>query len=206
MADLNFHSALTGSNIVASPSGSGVDIAEIQNLGMLDVRILPQGRKALTAATMELGFSLPHLPRTSVSGRGRTALWWSVDQWLVTCARARAHDLATKLETSLGRTHSMVTNVSDARCVIRISGDQTRELLMKGCNLDLLANDLAPGYVRRTQIAEIPVALHFVSDAPLSFDIYVFRSYATYIWQWLTIAGRASASLQLYGSQLPPGV
>jgi heterotetrameric sarcosine oxidase gamma subunit len=100
----------------------------------------------------------------------------------------------------------MVTNVSDARTIIRISGDQTRELLMKGCNLDLLTNDLAPGYVRRTQIAEIPVAIHFVSDAPLSFDIYVFRSYATYIWQWLAIAGRAPAALQLYGTQPPPPV
>jgi sarcosine oxidase, subunit gamma len=206
MADPVFDSALGGSNIVASPSGSAIDISEIQNTGLIDLRILPKGRAALTIAANELGFSLPHAPRTSGSGRGRTALWWSIDQWIVTCPRSRTQFLAKKLETAFGRAHAMVTNVSDTRAIVRVSGDQVREVLMKGCCVDLLAKDVVPGLVRRTQIAEIPAAIHFVSNDPLTFDIYVFRSYADYIWQWLAVAGRSSATAQLYGLQPAPPV
>lgn len=206
MTDLDFDSALGGRNIVASASGSAIDISEIQDIGLIDLRVLPKGRAGLAVAAKELGFSLPQSPRTSNSGRGRSALWWSVDQWIITSPRSRTQALAKKLETAFGHTHSMVTNVSDTRAIIRVSGGQVRETLMKGCCVDLLAADVIPGHVRRTQIAEIPAAIHCVSDEPLTFDIYVFRSYADYIWQWLAVAGRASASVQLYGAQPTPPV
>lgn len=206
MAEVGLDSALGGRNIVASPSGSAVDISEIQDTGLIDLRVLPKARAALTIAANELGFSLPHAPRTSVSGRGRTALWWSIDQWIVTCPGSRTPFLAKKLETAFGRAHAMVTNVSDTRAIIRVSGDQVREVLMKGCCVDLLAKDVIPGHVRRTQIAEIPAAIHFVSNDPLTFDIYVYRSYADYIWQWLAVAGRSSATVRLYGLQPAPPV
>ncbi len=206
MADVGFESALGGRNVVASASGSAIDISEIRDTGLIDLRVLPKGRAAMSIAAKELGFSLPHSPRTSASGRGRTALWWSVDQWIVTCPRSRAQVLEKKLEAAFGRAHSMVTDASDTRVVIRVSGNQVREILMKGCCVDLLAADVTPGHVRRTQIAEIPAAIHFVGDEPLTFDIYVFRSYADYLWQWLAVAGRASAAIQLFGAQPAPPV
>ncbi len=206
MADPGFDGALAGRNIVASASGSAIDISEIQDIGLIDLRVLPKGRTALTIAARELGFALPHAPRTSSSGRGRTALWWSIDQWIVTSPGSRTPLLVKKLETAFGRAHAMVTNVSDTRAIIRVSGDQVREILMKGCCADLLAPDVTPGHVRRTQIAEIPAALHFVDDDPLTFDVYVFRSYADYIWQWLAVAGRSSATVQLFGTQVTPPV
>ncbi len=206
MAEVGFDSALGGRNVVASPSGSAIDISEFQDIGLIDLRVLPKWRTTLAVAANELGFALPQAPRTSNSGRGRTALWWSIDQWIVTGPRSRTQLLAKKLETALGQAHAMVTDVSDTRAIIRVSGDQAREVLMKGCCVNLLAPDVTPGHVRRTQIAEIPAAIHFVSTDPLTFDIYVFRSYADYIWQWLAVAGRSSATIQLYGTQAAPPV
>ena len=77
---------------------------------------------------------------------------------------------------------------------------------MKGAGVDFLLPNVVAGHVRRTQIAEIAVALHVASLNPETIEIYVMRSYADHLWQWLTTAGRKGAEIQLFQQQEPPNV
>ena len=61
-----------------------------------------------------------------------------------------------------------------------------------------------PGTVRRVSFGEIAALLHMVSDSPDTFDLYVFRSYAVFAWQWLLATARAGARISLFGPQPPP--
>lgn len=179
--------------------GLSIELREITGRGMIDLRGLASDRKFLAAAKKVLGLDLPKAPRTSNSWGDVKALWLSVDQWLILCARLKVGELVSSLREELGPTHSLVVDVSDMRAALRLEGEGVREVLLKGSSLDLLSNDYKPGTVRRVRFAEIAALLHVVEGSV--FDIYVFRSYADYCWEFLLATARAPAHVKLFGNQ-----
>ncbi len=199
MSELAYESPLAG---VAAPSGLSVSLREIPDRGMIDLRGHTSDASFMAAVKDVLGVDLPTVPRSSVSWGDVKVLWLSIDQWLVLTTRARAQELLASLRSALGGIHSLAVDVSDMRAVIRIEGEGCREVLMKGTSLDLLSGDYAAGACRRMRFAEIAALLHVVEDDV--FDIYVFRSYAHYAWEFLCATARESAKVKLFGPQDTP--
>ena len=194
-----FESALAG---VAPPQGLCVTVREIADRGMIDLRGLTSDRKFMAAAKGVLGVEQPKTPRTANSWGDIKVLWLSIDQWLILCSRDKVQALLADLRKALTGVHSLAVDVSDMRAVIRVEGEAARETLMKGCSLDLLNGDYEPGTVRRMRYAEIAALLHVVEDTV--FDIYVFRSYAHYTWEFLCTSAREPARVKLFGKQDVP--
>jgi sarcosine oxidase, subunit gamma len=180
----------------AAPDNTSISIREIAGRGMIDLRGLTMDRKFMSAARSVLGFDLPKAPRTSTSFGDIKALWLSPDQWLILCNSEKANELYTALVKELGATHSLAVNVSDMRSVIRLEGDGVRETLMKGSTLDLTDGTYIPGTVRRLRFAEIAALLHVVDDQVI--DLYVFRSYADYTWEFVLKAARKGSEVRLF--------
>jgi sarcosine oxidase, subunit gamma len=196
MSELHVESALSH---VAPHQGSSISIREIAGRGMIDLRGNTSDRKFMAAAKEALGVDLPKAPRTSASWGDMRVLWLSIDQWLVLTTADKAHELTATLRKALGGVHSMATNVSDMRAVIRVEGAGARVALMKGCSLDLLNGEYAAGAARRMRFAEIAALLHVVEDDV--FDIYVFRSYADYAWNFLLAITKDAAEVSIFGKQ-----
>ncbi len=175
---------------------TSIDLHEITTRGMIDLRGLSSDRKFMAAAKQVLGVDLPKSPRTSTSWGDVKALWLSPDQWLILCARDKAPALQAELAKALEGVHSLVVDVSDMRCVIRLEGEGSRETLMKGCSLDLIGGEYGPGTVRRVRFAEIAGLLHVIEDNVI--DLYVFRSYADYTWDFLLKAARKGSEVRLF--------
>jgi sarcosine oxidase subunit gamma len=77
--------------------------------------------------------------------------------------------------------------MTDGLTAFRLQGPLTRELLSKGCGLDLHPQSLPPGRCARTRLAQIPVVMDFLDDSS-DIDLYVARSYGAYLHSWLTDA------------------
>jgi sarcosine oxidase subunit gamma len=199
MAEGMWESALAG---IAPPGQLAVSMREMPERGMIDLRGLTSERKFLTAAREALGTDLPKAPRSSVAWGEVRILWLSVDQWLILCPRTKVAGIMAGLAQSLKGLHALAVEVSDMRAVIRLEGEGAREVLMKGTSLDLLSGDYGAGVCRRMRLAEIAALLHVVDENV--FDIYVFRSYAHYAWEFLAAAAREPASLRLFGPQPAP--
>lgn len=193
MLEAQFESALAH---CSAPENTYVDMREISERGMIDLRGHTSDRKFMTAAKAVLGVDLPKEPRTSASWGDVKILWLSPDQWLITCPRGKAQDLTDALVKELDDAHSLAINVSDMRAIIRLEGDLIREVVMKGSTLDLTDGDYTPGTVRRMRFAEIAALLHIVEDNVV--DIYVFRSYAQYAWDFLVKAARKGSEVRLF--------
>jgi sarcosine oxidase subunit gamma len=185
-----------------APQGLSIDLREITDRGMIDLRGSASDKKFMAVAKKVLGLDLPKVPRSSVSWGDVKALWLSIDQWLILCSRAKAVELTAVLRAELGGIHSLIVDVSDMRAVLRLEGEGVREVLLKGSSLDLLGDDYAPGTVRRMRYAEIAALLHVVEDTV--FDVYVFRSYADYAWDFLLATARAPAKVSLFTAQNTP--
>lgn len=193
MADLHFESALAHRS---APDNTSISIREISERGMIDLRGSTIDKKFMAAAKSALGVELPKAPRTSTTFGDVQVLWLSTDQWLVLTGRARVTALLVDLGKALGTIHSLAVDVSDMRAIIRLEGEGVRETLMKGSTLDLISEDYAPGTVRRMRFAEIAALLHVVEQNMI--DIYVFRSYADYAWEFLVKAARMGSEVKLF--------
>jgi len=184
------------------PQELSIGLREIADRGMIDLRGLASDRKFVAAVKQALGLELPKQPRTSASWGEIKVLWLSIDQWLILAPRAKVAELLAALDKALEGIHSLAVDVSDMRAVIRLEGEGAREVLMKGCSLDLLSGEYTPGTVRRMRFAEIAALLHVIEDDV--FDVYVFRSYADHAWDYLLATAREAAKIALFGKQAAP--
>jgi sarcosine oxidase, subunit gamma len=193
MLDLMTTSALAHR---AEATDLAISMREISGRGMLDLRGLATDKKFMKAVKDVLGFELAKAPRTSTTWGDIKCLWLSVDQWLILCPGEKAVALHTQLIDALKGIHSLVVDVSHMRAIIRLEGEHARTTVMKGTSIDLTHGDYAPGSIRRMKFAEVGALLHIVEDHVI--DIYVFRSYADYAWEFLLKAARKGSEVKLF--------
>jgi sarcosine oxidase, subunit gamma len=201
MAEPLLRSALHHRPERTGAAGLTIALQEIEDRGMIDLRGLANDEGFLGAARGVLGFDLPLAPRTSMGAGAVTGLWLSVDQWLITCPRHDAPSLHARLVEALRGIHSLAADMSDARAIFRLNGDNAREVLNKGTSVDFTSPEIAAGFVRRIRYAEIAALVHVLSTNPFACDLYVFRSYADYAWSFLTFTAREAARVKLFGRQ-----
>lgn len=135
-------------------------------------------------------------PRTPTVSQGRNArlIWSGPDRWLFASESGEVmRQVITKLAGA-----AAVSDQSDARAVLRLWGPQVRNVLAKGCLIDLHPRAFRPGDVALTSIAHIGVQLWQIDDGP-TYDLAVFRSMAMSFWSWF----QASAAEYGYEVAVP---
>ena len=170
---------------LAAAQAEGVTLAEQPARTRLNLRLDPKDADALTAAGAVLGGSLPRTPNTSApTVNGKTLLWLGPDEWLVTGPAAEGAALEDTLRARLEGRHHALTDVSAMYATLALSGPRAREVLMKGCRLDLHPRAFAPGACVQTALARANVILHMTDDAPTC-EITVRNSFSVYLATWL---------------------
>jgi sarcosine oxidase subunit gamma len=81
-----------------------------------------------------------------------------------------------------------VANQSDGRAVLFLSGHRVRDVLAKGCPIDLHPRAFPPGRAVSTTIAHVGVQLWLCEDGE-TFTLVAMRSYAASVWSWLLASG-----------------
>jgi len=167
---------------------AGVVLAERPVRAMVALRGDPGDKTFVSAVEHALDVAPPTAPNTvagpAVLGDGPRILWLGPDEWLVVTAASEGPDMPAALRGALGDIHSAVVDVSDGRAVIVLSGPHARDVLAKGCRIDLHASAFAAGQCAQTHLAKAHVLIHQTDDAP-AYEIYVHRSFAPYLWTWL---------------------
>ncbi len=180
------HRALAARTGGAGAAEAGVRLGERPFRGMIALRGDAGDPAFLAAVEDAVGLVPPTAPNTiAATGDGLPRiLWLGPDEWLVVTAEGVEAGLVHRLSESLGGRHAAVVDVSDGRTVIALAGPRARDVLAKGCPLDLHPRAFAPGRCAQTLLAKAAVILDQVDDAP-GFEIYVPRSFADYLWRWL---------------------
>ncbi len=168
---------------VDDPGGAGVVLCERRFIGKVNLRGEPD-EAFLGAAAGALGFELPVAPNSTAGAVGVSALWLGPNEWLVATPPGGEEATVEALRAALAGLHVAVTEVSDGRAVIGLSGPHARDVLTKGCPLDVHPREFAPGDCAQSTLAKALVILHQTDAAP-AYDIYVERSFADYLWSWL---------------------
>lgn len=166
-------------------------------LGHIDVRGDPRDHRFTSAVEATLGIALPVAPNTVAEGPGATVCWLGPDEWLIVTSREREPALARDLRNALAGLLAAVTQVSGGQTVIVLRGRAARDVLAKGCPLDLHPRAFGPGRCAQSHLAKAPMLLRQV-DADPTFEIVVRRSFADYLWLWLEDAAAEYKSADLH--------
>jgi sarcosine oxidase subunit gamma len=171
----------------AAPADRAVCLSIVPAAAQLCLR--GDGSRAFCAAVESvLGVAPPGQANTAASGGdGTRVLWLGPDEWLAVRDGGDGVALAAALDEALSAEHALVTDVSHSRVVVALEGPRAREVLMKGCSLDLDPVAFRPGRCAQTALARAHMLLHQVSDAP-GYHVYAHRSFADYVYAWLADA------------------
>ena len=174
---------------------AGVVMGEHPFRAIVNLRGKPDDAAFMAAAEKALGAALPTTPNTAAAGNDTTIVWLGPEEWWVIFAsdeQAAERAMADGLRVSLDGQLFAAVEVGESRTCIRVAGPRARDLLAKGCSLDLHPSVFGgPGHSAQSLIAKAPAVLHRVADdadGHAVFEIYVLRSFAEYLWLWLADA------------------
>lgn len=117
------------------------------------------------------------------------ALCTGPSDWLLVAPGLLSLPARGAIEADSVRQGLALVDLSSGLSVLEVSGPATRDVLAKGCGLDLDPQVFVPGGGARTRLAQIPVVIDFV-QAPDRFELYVARSLTGYLREWLCDAVR----------------
>lgn len=182
---------------IGAAGAAGVTASLLDGFGLATLIAAPGGAAALSQAVEgRLGIALPTTPKV-VSNASHDAIWSGPDQWQLRAAtREGFGDLLDALSAQ-----GSVSDQSDARAAMRLSGPHAREVLAKGVMLDLHPAAFAVGDTALTSIAHIGVHLWRLDDGPDGsvFEIMVARSMVGSFWSWF------AASAAEFGCRVTTG-
>ncbi|MBL8704035.1 MAG: hypothetical protein JNM30_04290 [Rhodospirillales bacterium] len=166
--------ALLPSPFGRDTANPGVVLSERRGLYLVQVTAFagPVVRNAIAAMA---GVTLDERPNRASGGGDTQALWLGPERWLVIGPASRSPSLGAALAQGLGPDQAAIVELDNARTVIHLSGRNARDVLAKGCLIDLHPKGFAPGQTAQTALFHVNSLIHCV--AVNTFDLYVTRSH-----------------------------
>ena len=173
-------------------SDAGVRLGERAFPSQLNLRGDPANEAFMDAVAGVIGRAPPTVPNTWTgkddADEDPRTLWLAPGEWLIVTAADAKDAPAGKLAAAVADHGGSVVDVGDARTVLVLHGPNARDVLMKGCPLDLHPDAFRPGDCAQSLLARAAVILYRRkddADGGASFEIHVARSFAAYLWSWL---------------------
>ncbi len=167
---------------LAAASNDAVRLELVPPRAVLNIRGQATERFA-GAVEGVFGVAPPLEPNRWAGTRDRAAIWLGPDEWLLLASDGVSRAIEQGLrEVCAEEPRLAVTDVSHNYTTLRLSGSCARELLAKGCALDLHPSVFDAGACAQTLLARTRLILRAVDDA---IELWIRNSFASYTAQWL---------------------
>ena len=158
-----------------------VGIAVEPFVAMVDVRLGDVGPDAAS----RLGVDLPTAPNTWVPAGAGWAVWLGPDEWLLSSTTETPEEFGARVRDDVHPLGGSATDVSAQRIGLRLTGARVRDVLAKGCSIDLHPRVFGRGRSAQTTLGQAGVVLLALSDEGNDYVVLVRSSFAGYLADWL---------------------
>jgi sarcosine oxidase, subunit gamma len=164
-------------------SSRGVQIDGVTGRSLLLLKSwTPAAEPRIQVAGVELlakvGTTVPGEPRVLCTGPS---------EWLLVGTKVLPWPERGRIETDCGRHGIALADVSSGLAVLAVRGAASRDVLSRGCGLDLDPRAFSCPHCARTRFAHIAVVIDAI-QGPDAFELYVAESYVHYLTTWLNDA------------------
>ena len=163
------------------PEHPGFDLEQINGRSIVRLRVRPRAADVAGKALQ--------LPQQALHWRDGdpAAYWLGPDQWLFTSDTQAAEDIMDHIDATLSGQLYAATDISSHNVCYSLNGPAARMVLAMGCGIDMHRSAFKPGQCVRTHFANVLLFIVVVEDN--DFDLYIDRSHARYLSDWLLGSG-----------------
>ena len=121
---------------------------------------------------------------SSVSSNNDTRiLWCGPKNWLLVSSKK---DLLKSIYTSFKETDFAITDLSHSRAMIQLEGDNSKEILKKGCPFNF--NELKKNNCVNSVFNGIAITIDMIDDNPQKIRLFALRSFGESLYHSITDA------------------
>jgi heterotetrameric sarcosine oxidase gamma subunit len=151
-------------------------------LDIVQVAALNDATETARLLSKHFDLTITPTPNRAAAAGELAVLWHGPGQWLIVRRPGKEAPLVDELTRVYGDDAAAV-DLGHARTALRFEGEGARDLLAKGTSIDLRPTHFAPSACALTALGKIGALLHAVG--PATIDVYVARSYAQALVEWL---------------------
>jgi heterotetrameric sarcosine oxidase gamma subunit len=179
------------------PDGPGVRLGEWRAASIVQVGAFGEAARVVSAIVE----AIASLPVPLAGGRAEalqdTMRIFATGPGRVVVVARDDPDLEYTLVQRIGVDQASIVDLTHSRAVLRIAGPRARDVLAKGCAIDLHPRAFAANGFAQCKFGHLTVWLHQL-DATPTFDLFVYRGFVRSLWEEL----RHGA--QEYGASVGP--
>ena len=159
-----------------------LQISEVKNLAI--IQLVQYKKSKIQPNTIKLeDLELP-LDSPKVKSNKETRILWSAPRtWLIISSKK---NIISNIKDKCDHENFAVTDISHSRAVIQIKGLQAKEVLKKGCPINI--NEIQVNNCAGTVFNGITVVVDFVNNNPDTFNLLALRSFGETFYHHITDA------------------
>ena len=159
-----------------------LQISEVKNLTI--IQLVQYKRSKIQPNTIKLeNLDLP-LENPKVTANKETRILWSAPRtWLIISSKK---NIINNIKDKCNHENFAVTDISHSRAVIQIKGLQAKEVLKKGCPINI--NEIQVNNCAGTVFNGITIVVDFVNNNPDTFNLLALRSFGETFYHHITDA------------------
>ncbi len=162
--------------------GSLNKIKEIKNL--LIFQIVQHKNSLLEINKYKIdGLELSNKALNVVSNKSTRILWFGPKNWLFISNKT---ELKRDIEKTFGEKDFAVTDLSHSRAIIELEGENSKEILKKGCPYNF--NELKKNMCINSVFNGITITIDMIEDNPCRIRLFALRSFGSSLYHSITDA------------------
>ena len=148
-----------------------LQISEVKNLAIIQIVQYKRSKIQLDTIQIEgLGFPIEN---SKVESNKETRILWSAPRtWFVI---SKKENIINNIKEKCTDENFAITDISHSRAVIQIKGLQAREILKKGCPLNI--NEFKTNNCAGTVFHGISIVVDLIDNNPDTFNLLTLRSF-----------------------------
>ena len=163
-----------------------LQISEVKNLAI--IQIVQYKRSKIQLGTIQIeGLGFP-IENSKVESNQETRILWNAPRtWLII---SKKENIINIIKEKCTDENFAITDISHSRAVIQIKGLQAREILKKGCPLNI--NEFKTNNCAGTVFHGISIVVDLIDNNPDTFNLLTLRSFGESFYHHITDAALES--------------
>jgi len=163
-----------------------LQISEVKNLAI--IQIVQYKRSKIQLGTIQIeGLGFP-IENSKVESNKETRILWSAPRTFLVISKKE--NIINNIKEKCTDENFAITDISHSRAVIQIKGLQAREILKKGCPLNI--NEFKTNNCAGTVFHGISIVVDLIDNNPDTFNLLTLRSFGESFYHHITDAALES--------------
>ena len=159
-----------------------ISVSEVKHLQI--IQIVHYKKSTLQIASLNLdNLKFPEATMQVNSNKDTRILWSGPSNWLLISTKK---DILSSIQKICDDKNFAVTDLSHSRAIIELKGNHSKEVLKKGCPINL--NEFKVNNCANSIFHGITITIDMISNDPETFRIFALRSFGESLYHSITDA------------------